>query len=226
MSSDIEREESSQRHSASATSDEPAASTGTGEAVQGHSSPDEEMLPALARQAVEAFVREHRVIKPPASPEDSLLHESAACFVSIKTATKDLRGCIGTIEPTRETLAQELISNAISAAMRDPRFYPVTEAELPNLRYSVDVLSKPEPCSFEDLDPKVFGVIVEDETGLHRGLLLPDIEGIETASQQVEIAARKAGIEPGTSLKFYRFRVHRFSERTRFKDHSAQGADR
>ncbi|HXM33964.1 MAG TPA: AmmeMemoRadiSam system protein A, partial [Pyrinomonadaceae bacterium] len=136
-----------------------------------------DQLPALARQAVETFVLTDSQLKPPDNPE-GILAEPAACFVSIKTRYGDLRGCIGTIEPTRETLAEELILNAINAASRDPRFPPVSAAELPQLGYSVDVLSAPEPAAFEELDPKIYGVIVEDEGGLHRGLLLPDIEGV------------------------------------------------
>jgi AmmeMemoRadiSam system protein A/AmmeMemoRadiSam system protein B len=170
-----------------------------------------EELPRLARLAVETFVREGQIIEPPPTAS-ALLEERAACFVSIKTDGGDLRGCIGTIEPVKETLAEELISNAVSAATRDPRFPPVTPAELEHLRYSVDVLSEPEPARFEELDPALYGVIVEDQAGLHRGLLLPDIEGIETATQQVEIAMRKAGIAPGTPLKLSRFRVERFRE--------------
>jgi MEMO1 family protein len=165
-------------------------------------------LPALARRAVESFVREGRAIKAPKDIYD----QPAACFVSIKTIEGELRGCIGTISPVKPSLAEELISNAISAASRDPRFPPVTAAELPSLRYSVDVLHAPEPATFEELDPARYGVIVEDEAGLRRGLLLPDLKGIETARQQVEIAARKAGIAPGIPLKFSRFRVERFRE--------------
>lgn len=168
-------------------------------------------LIALARRAIETFVREGRVIEKPSSP-DAMLKQRAACFVSIKTFDGDLRGCIGTIEPVKDSLAEELIANAVSSATRDPRFPPVAPEELSHLRYSVDVLSNPEPAEFEELDPKVYGVIVEDASGKRRGLLLPDLQGVETASQQVEIAARKAGIKPGTSLKFSRFRVERFRE--------------
>lgn len=170
-------------------------------------------LPALARRAVETFVREGRLIEKP-SKTTGMLQERAACFVSIKTDEGALRGCIGTIEPVKETLADELIANAVSAATRDPRFPPVKSAELSHLRYSVDVLSEPERTTFEELDPALYGVIVEDEAGLHRGLLLPDIEGVETAGQQVEIAMRKAGIKPGSPLKLSRFRVERFREST------------
>ena len=173
--------------------------------------PGSQELLALARHAIETFVREGRVIEKPSSL-DAMLKERAACFVSIKTLEGDLRGCIGTIEPVKDSLAEELIANAVSSATRDPRFPPVAPEELSHLRYSVDVLSNPEPAEFEELDPKVYGVIVEDESGKRRGLLLPDLQGVETASQQVEIAARKAGIKPGTSLKFSRFRVERFRE--------------
>jgi len=170
-----------------------------------------EDLPALARQTVETFVLTGKQLSPP--PALGILSARAACFVSIKTLTGDLRGCIGTIEPAKETLAEEVIMNAVNAATRDPRFVPITAEELSNLSYSVDILGVPEPTSFEDLDPATYGVIVEDESGAFRGLLLPDIEGVDTASRQVEIAARKAGISAGTPLKLSRFRVDRYREK-------------
>ncbi|HSP61981.1 MAG TPA: AmmeMemoRadiSam system protein A [Pyrinomonadaceae bacterium] len=168
-------------------------------------------LPALARKTIETFVEEDKLIPAPESLSE-LLNQRAACFVSIKTLEGDLRGCIGTIESEKNTLAEELIANAISAATRDPRFPPVRADELPNLKYSVDVLSQPELVHLEDLDPKVYGVIVEDEDGVHRGLLLPNLEGIDTAAKQVEIASRKAGIAPGAEVKLWRFRAERYSE--------------
>lgn len=169
-------------------------------------------LPALARLAVETFVSSGKQIKPP-DKAAALLSARAACFVSIKTRSGDLRGCIGTVEPVKDNLAQELIANAISAATRDPRFMPIVPGELESLRYSVDVLAAPEPASFADLDPKIYGVIVEDESGGLRGLLLPDIAGVETVEQQVEIAARKAGIPQGKPLRLSRFLVERFKEK-------------
>ncbi len=169
-------------------------------------------LPRLARQTVETLVKERRVLAPPALPEGSPLGQPAACFVSIKTDQSDLRGCIGTIEPTQPTLVEELIANAVSAATRDPRFLPITAAETPHLRFSVDVLSPPEPAELQDLDPATYGVVVTDERGRRRGLLLPAIEGVETVGQQVSIAARKAGLRPDAPIKLYRFRVQRFSE--------------
>lgn len=171
-----------------------------------------EDLPRLARDAVEAFIRSGEILQPPSSAPAGLLSARAPCFVSLKTLDGELRGCIGTIEASKETLAQEIIANAISAAMNDPRFEPVSEDELPNLRYSVDVLLPAEETVFEELDPAIFGVIVEDETTSRRGLLLPDIPGVDTAEQQVEIATRKAGISRDTPVKLWRFKVERFRE--------------
>jgi AmmeMemoRadiSam system protein A/AmmeMemoRadiSam system protein B len=168
-------------------------------------------LPQLARRAIETFTRTGKQISLP--PEATNLKSTrAACFVSIKTKDGELRGCVGTVEPVSANLGEELIANAISAASRDPRFQPVEQKELDNLRYSVDIISSPEPAVFADLDPKVYGVIVEDEAG-RRGLLLPDIAGVETARQQVDIAARKAGIPAGATMKMSRFRVDRFREK-------------
>jgi AmmeMemoRadiSam system protein A len=132
--------------------------------------------------------------------------------VSIKTRSGDLRGCIGTVDPVNDSLTEEIITNAVSSATRDPRFAPVRPDELPGLKYSVDVLSTPEPCDLDDLDPKVYGVVVEDEVGFRRGLLLPNLEGIASAADQVEIASRKAGIPPGTPVKLFRFRAERYPE--------------
>jgi len=150
-----------------------------------------------------------------ASSRRGLLGTLAPCFVSLKTLDGELRGCIGTIEPARDTLAHEIVANAISAAMNDPRFEPVRVEELSNLRYSVDVLFPPEETEMSELDPAVYGVIVEDQSGARRGLLLPDIPGIDDARQQVEIAARKAGIPAGEPVKLWRFKVDRFREAKR-----------
>lgn len=175
-------------------------------------------IPALARHTIETFIKTGEVVvpsDPPANPDaigsGSYLSFRAGCFVSIKTRDGDLRGCIGTIDPVKNSLAEEIIANAVSAATRDPRFSPVRADELPNLKYSVDVLSAPEPCTLDDLDPKTYGVIVEDESG-RRGLLLPNLEGIQAAAEQVEIASRKAGIAPGSPVKLFRFQADRYSE--------------
>ena len=121
----------------------------------------------------------------------------------------DLRGCIGTFMPTQENIAQEIIKNAISAAVDDPRFSLVISSELSDLTISVDVLSPPEEISdISELDPKKYGVIVS--SGYKKGLLLPDLEGVDTAEYQIDIAKRKAGIYPGEKVKLYRFEVKRY----------------
>jgi len=168
-------------------------------------------IPALARRAVENFTTTGKIIDAPQDlPE--LFSARAGCFVSIKTRDGELRGCIGTIDPVKDSLAEEIILNAISAARHDPRFSPVRAEELPNLKYSVDVLSAPELCSANDLDPKIYGVIVEDESGARRGLLLPNLPGIDDAHKQIEMASRKAGIPHDTPVKLFRFRSDRYSE--------------
>jgi AmmeMemoRadiSam system protein A len=191
---------------------ENAHAAGSFERADADTAGSEKGFAELARRSVETFVRDGRVVEVPSVSNDSLLSRPAACFVSIKTDTGDLRGCIGTVEPVRACLAEELIHNAISAATRDPRFSPVEISELPRLRYSVDVLSPPEPTRFEELNPKTYGLIVEDERGRRRGLLLPDLEGVESAEQQLQITMRKAGIPPGADVKLYRFQVRRYGE--------------
>ena len=105
--------------------------------------------------------------------------------------------------------AQLLAVVAVTAAQAGD---VVRADELANLKYSVDVLTEPEACRLEDLDPGIYGVIVEHESGYPRGLLLPNLQGIDTAAQQVEIAAGKAGIDLNEKLRFFRFRADRFSE--------------
>lgn len=167
----------------------------------------EHPLVRLARATIEAYIRDGRVIEPP-KPLSAEMQPRRGTFVSLHIG-KNLRGCIGTIEPTRRNVAEEIISNAISAATRDPRFNPVTVAELPSLDISVDVLTDPEPiATIDQLDPRVYGVIVE--SGQHRGLLLPDLDGVDTAQKQVSIALQKAWIDPRSSYRMYRFEVVRY----------------
>ncbi len=130
----------------------------------------------------------------------------AGVFVSIHKSG-DLRGCIGTFLPTRGNIAEEIISNAVSAAEEDPRFPPVEISEMPLLEISVDVLSEPEPAVIEDLDPKKYGVIVR--SGYKRGLLLPDLEGVDTPEQQIRICRMKAGIGEHEKIELSRFQVIR-----------------
>lgn len=138
------------------------------------------------------------------------MKNKAGTFVSIKK-NGELRGCIGTILPTKENIALEIISNAISSGTRDPRFNAVREDELDSLSYSVDVLLEPEPIdSIEDLDVKKYGVIVR--AGFRTGLLLPNLEGVDTPEEQVSIALRKAGISPKENYSMERFEVIRYGE--------------
>lgn len=165
-------------------------------------------LVELARRSIESYVRCGRTIKPPAemTPE---MQGRAGAFVSLHDSNGELRGCIGTIEACRANLAEEVIHNAISAATRDPRFPAVCAAELPDLRVEVDVLREPEPiCSLKELDPRRYGVIVA--CGGRRGLLLPDLEGVDTAEYQVEIACRKGHIRADEPMQMYRFEVARY----------------
>ncbi|MEE8418790.1 MAG: AmmeMemoRadiSam system protein A, partial [Dehalococcoidales bacterium] len=160
----------------------------------------------LARQAVEAYIREGKTFQPSELVPE--MKEEAGVFVSIHKHD-DLRGCIGTFEPTKGSIAEEIVTNAISSATRDPRFHPVTVDELKNLDYSVDVLTKPEPVENRDLlDAKKYGVIVQ--AGYRRGLLLPDLEGVETVEQQIDICRQKAGIGPSEQVILYRFEVKRY----------------
>ncbi|AEV69524.1 AmmeMemoRadiSam system protein A [Acetivibrio clariflavus] len=161
----------------------------------------------LARKSLETFVKEGRVIEVPDSLPAEMKENRAGVFVSIKK-NGQLRGCIGTIEPTRKNIAEEIIHNAISSGTGDPRFYPVEEDELPSLVYSVDVLMKPEPIqSIEELDVIKYGVIVR--SGHRSGLLLPNLEGVNTPEEQVEIALRKAGIGKNEKYSLERFEVIR-----------------
>jgi len=119
-----------------------------------------------------------------------------------------LRGCIGTISPVYNNLLAEIQHNAIAAATEDPRFSIVEPAELPELVYSVDVLGESEPAQRSELDPKRYGVIVSD--GRRRGLLLPDLEGVDTVEEQLLIALQKAGISPHEKYNIERFEVTRY----------------
>lgn len=166
----------------------------------------ESCLVKIARNNLEGYVSGS---PPPALvdiPEE--FKKKAGVFVSIKKHGQ-LRGCIGTIEPVRAGIVEEVAANAISAGMHDPRFQPVREDELEDLEYSVDVLQPPEPISgLHQLDPVKYGVIVRSDQ--RRGLLLPNLEGIDTAEEQVSLARQKAGIRPDEPVKLERFEVIRY----------------
>ena len=161
----------------------------------------------LARQSLERWIlRRERIPIPEELPAD-LTKRRAGAFVSIHKFGK-LRGCIGTILPAADCLAREIMENAVSASTRDPRFDPIRPDELPWLELSVDVLGAPEPISSADaLDVKRYGVIVT--SGRRKGLLLPDLEGVDTVEEQLAIARRKAGIAPGEPVVLERFEVVR-----------------
>lgn len=161
----------------------------------------------LARQSLESYILSRRRIDIPDDVPEEMLHAKAGAFVSIH---KDgaLRGCIGTTGPTTDCVAREIIENAISASTRDPRFSPIGPEELPRLEISVDVLGEPEDIGSEaELDVKRYGVIVS--SGGKRGLLLPDLDGVDTVEQQIDIARQKAGIRRSESVKLQRFEVVR-----------------
>ena len=161
----------------------------------------------LAWQSVESYVRHRKVIGVPEGFPAELTDTRAGAFVSIHKQGR-LRGCIGTIAPTRGSLAEEIIHNAISASTRDPRFDPIRPEELRLLEINVDVLGAPEDVSSEaELDVKRYGVIVT--RGNRRGLLLPNLEGVDTVEQQVAIARQKAGIGSEAPVSLQRFEVVR-----------------
>ena len=174
--------------------------------------PKNHPLVELARAAVDAYVREHKRIKPPRELSP-LMQGRAGTFVSLHKGS-ELRGCIGTIQPVCANLAEEIIENAISAATRDPRFAPVEPRELDSLEISVDVLTLPEPIdSIRDQDPKCHGLIVQSlRDSWKRGLLLPDLESIDTAEKQLHYArVFKAGItDDDEPVQLFRFQVQRY----------------
>jgi len=165
-------------------------------------------LVKLAKETIERYVKYGEIISLP----DELLpemKEKAGVFVCIKRRG-ELRGCIGTYSPATENVAKEVIQNAICASTQDPRFPPVNPLELEELEYSVDVLSQPEKVTdIKSLDPKHYGIIVKK--GSKRGLLLPDLEGVDTVDEQIRIAAIKAGISSDDEgIELYRFEVKRY----------------
>lgn len=177
------------------------------------STPQHHPFVQLARAAIEAYIRERRIIEPPREfpPE---LQTPAGAFVSLHQPDGELCGCIGTIEPQHASLAQEIIANAISAATRDPRFPPLTKWELEGLAISVDVLTPPVLInSIRDQDPKRHGLIVQSKRNAwKRGLLLPDLDEIDTAEKQFYYTrVHKANItDPQEPVELYRFEVKRY----------------
>ncbi|MBI3326926.1 MAG: AmmeMemoRadiSam system protein A [Nitrospinae bacterium] len=162
---------------------------------------------ALARQAIHHYLRQRALPDPLREPPPDM-QRRAGVFVSLKKQGM-LRGCIGTCVPTQVNIAREIIQNAVSAATADPRFPALLREELEGLEISVDVLTPPERvASPEALDPTRYGVIIR--TGERVGVLLPDLPQVKTATEQVLIARRKAGIGPDDTVEIYRFEVERY----------------
>lgn len=163
----------------------------------------------LARKSLDYFFENHKPMPIDENGWSLLCKDTKGVFVSIKK-DGDLRGCIGTISPTRKCIAEEIVINAISAATDDPRFDPMDREELLDCTISVDVLGKPEKATKEELDPINYGVIVTK--GRKRGLLLPNLEGVDTVDYQLQIALQKANISPRDNYEIERFKVERYEE--------------
>lgn len=164
-------------------------------------------LVELAKKAIEVYVIEKKILPIPSVLTDEM-KPRAGVFVSLKKHGQ-LRGCIGTFSPTTSNVAEEIIRNGIEAATRDPRFNPVSEGELADLDISVDVLTVPVAALSKDsLDAKKFGIIVK--SGSRRGLLLPDLEGVDTPDQQIAICRQKAGILDSEPVELFKFEVKRY----------------
>ncbi len=163
---------------------------------------------ALARESIIYYLQNGKIMNLPEGLPREFIESKAGVFVSIKKGGR-LRGCIGTFLPTKENIALEIIKNAVSAAIHDPRFTPVTPEEVDKLSISVDILSAPEVVKdISKLNPKKYGIIVS--SGFKKGLLLPDLEGVDTVEEQINIARQKAGIYPGEDLVIERFKVKRY----------------
>jgi AmmeMemoRadiSam system protein A len=164
-------------------------------------------LPRVARSALEAWVTRGQLLDLPEQGGDS-----AGVFVTLRDRAGRLRGCVGSLEPRRPNLLLETARSAVLAATRDPRFTPVTPAELHDLTIEVSVLAPEEPIrDLGELDPARYGVVVRDAAG-RQGLLLPNVPGIESAALQVDVARRKAGIPADAPASLWRFEVFKYLE--------------
>ncbi|OHW62112.1 3,4-dihydroxyphenylacetate 2,3-dioxygenase [Andreesenia angusta] len=163
----------------------------------------------LARESLKHYIRHGREMDIPDYIPDKMRSVKRGVFVSFKKHG-ELRGCIGTIYPTTENVAEEIIRNAVEAGQRDPRFQPIAESEIDELEVSVDELLEPELASRDELDPRKYGVIVT--SGMRRGLLLPDLEGVDTVEYQLSVALQKAGIYRGEDYSIERFEVIRHGQ--------------
>lgn len=173
--------------------------------------PSQDQYVALAKETLEEYITTGKTINVPSALPEEMISQKAGVFVSLKL-NGELRGCIGTIKSTRNCIAEEIIQNAISAGTQDPRFFPVSSDELKDIVYSVDVLMDAEPIeSIEQLDVKKYGVIVR--SGARTGLLLPNLEGVDTPEYQISIALHKAGIGQKENFTLERFEVVRHGDK-------------
>lgn len=168
-------------------------------------------LVEIAKSAVENYVISGAEIAAPLNIGKEFTNKKAGVFVTIEKKGR-LRACIGTYLPCYENIAEETICNAVAAASKDFRFGPVKKEELSDLDFTVYVLNKPEPVRFiEELNPKKYGVIVKSFKGEKSGLLLPDLEGVETIESQIAIAADKAEIDLAREkIELYKFTVEKY----------------
>lgn len=162
----------------------------------------------LARESLTYYLMYGEYMDIPSYVTEEMTEDKRGVFVSLKNEGQ-LRGCIGTIFPMTKNIAQEIIRNAVEAGLHDPRFISVTEDELEEIDFSVDVLTKPEKALREELDPKIYGVIVRSRG--KAGLLLPDLEGVDTVHEQLSIALQKGGISPDEDYTIEKFEVIRHS---------------
>ena len=165
----------------------------------------------LAKEAVEKYVEERMIIAPTKDLPKEFFERKAGVFVTIEKDGR-LRGCIGTYLPVRDNIGEEIIHNAIAAAVEDDRFGAIKKTELPHLSYIVYFLNKPEKVSdLAELDPKKFGIIVK--AGRRSGLLLPDLEGVNTVAEQIAICCQKGGIMlKQDNVEIYKFTVEKHEE--------------
>ncbi len=169
-------------------------------------------LVQLAKNATETYVKEGKIISAPFSVPKEFLERKAGVFVSIHNNGR-LRGCIGTYTAAKDSVADEVVSNAIAAATEDNRFDPLSAAELPDLAYEVYVLGEPKPVrDMSELDPKIYGVIVRSRDASKCGLLLPDLDGVDRVEDQIFIAAQKGGIDlKRETVAIYKFSAEKYS---------------
>jgi AmmeMemoRadiSam system protein A len=169
----------------------------------------------IAKESVEKYIQTKEIMEILEDLPADFLSLQKGVFVTIYKKAgniKELRGCIGTVSPTRENVAEEIIQNAIWAAAEDFRFTPIQENELGDLEYEVSLLNPPEAISSpKELDTKKFGVIVRTKDG-RSGLLLPDIEGVELPEEQIEIACQKGGIDIAEKFDLYRFTIDKYKQ--------------